>query len=169
MPKKGYKQTEEHRQKISKEKKGKKRSVEFKIKQSNLMRGNQRGVGHKVSEENKRKISLANKGNNYAKGAIRSKETKQKIGLANSLKIHSKGKKATNWKGGISWQYVQKTADRKKSDKCEICGESGRICFDHDHKTGKFRGWICSRCNSTLGFVKDNKELLQMMIEYLNK
>jgi hypothetical protein len=58
--------------------------------------------------------------------------------------------------------------------KCEICGALGNetkkgIVYDHNHLTGKFRGWICLRCNVALGMVKDNIEILQNLIEYLIK
>lgn len=51
---------------------------------------------------------------------------------------------------------------------CEICGKSGEtLHFDHDHITGWFRGWLCLRCNLTLGNVQDDVELLERMISYL--
>jgi len=34
------------------------------------------------------------------------------------------------------------------------------VCIDHDHKTGKFRGLLCGSCNSTLGFAKDDTNIL---------
>ncbi|MEK6881105.1 MAG: endonuclease domain-containing protein [Nanoarchaeota archaeon] len=88
------------------------------------------------------------------------------------------GAKNPLWKGGISKDYKsykkawkikdrERKAGRKKPENCEICGAMGGICFDHDHKTGTFRGWICRRCNLTLGFVKDSQELLFLMINYL--
>jgi len=58
-------------------------------------------------------------------------------------------------------------AGRNKPENCEICNRGGRICFDHNHKTGKFRGWICYRCNLALGLLDDNKTLLLNMINYL--
>lgn len=59
-------------------------------------------------------------------------------------------------------------AGRKKPDLCEICGEHHlRIVFDHDHATGLFRGWICDRCNKTLGHVKDNPNIFLKMAGYL--
>lgn len=68
----------------------------------------------------------------------------------------------------------ESVAPRKKPEQCEICGAFGKdlkkgLCFDHDHITGKFRGWICGRCNTTLGFIKDSTELLSAMIRYLEK
>lgn len=56
----------------------------------------------------------------------------------------------------------------EKPSICKICNRTGKICFDHDHKTGKFRGWICYKCNLTLGLVNDNKEILFKIIKYLH-
>lgn len=67
------------------------------------------------------------------------------------------------------WSKKEKLAGRKKSEQCEICGSMGKICFDHNHQTGKFRGWLCTQCNSSLGFARDNCEILQNMVEYLRK
>lgn len=55
---------------------------------------------------------------------------------------------------------------------CLICHKSGegrfnRLCADHDHRTGKFRGLICNQCNSGLGHFKDNPEFLRAAIAYL--
>lgn len=58
-------------------------------------------------------------------------------------------------------------AGRVKSKTCEVCGAGGRIFYDHDHQTGKFRGWICHPCNATLGFARDRVEVLQKLIAYL--
>lgn len=66
--------------------------------------------------------------------------------------------------------YVQKQeviAGRKKPARCEICGKTGAICFDHCHKSKKFRGWICSRCNHVLGCIKDSSKLLYKLANYL--
>ncbi len=59
-------------------------------------------------------------------------------------------------------------AGRPKPDVCEICGELNiRIVFDHCHKRGFFRGWICDRCNRVLGLVRDSPELLSLLARYL--
>lgn len=69
---------------------------------------------------------------------------------------------------------LEKQANRKKPEQCEICGAFGKdlkkgLCYDHDHKTDKFRGWICGRCNFVLGLVKDNSELLDALAKYIRK
>lgn len=60
-----------------------------------------------------------------------------------------------------------KEAGRPIPDQCEICDEQTKLVFDHCHKEGHFRGWICNRCNRTLGFVQDNIDILIKMKEYL--
>lgn len=60
-------------------------------------------------------------------------------------------------------------AGRPRQEACEICKEAGKTVFDHCHVSDKFRGWLCDRCNRTLGQVKDNTDILFAMIEYLEK
>lgn len=88
-------------------------------------------------------------------------------------------RKEVNWKGGPEKskqrakqkQLVsqENLAGRLKSEQCEICGAFDRICFDHNHETGKFRGWICMRCNIGLGMARDKVEILHLWIKYLEK
>lgn len=60
---------------------------------------------------------------------------------------------------------------RPKSLKCEIttCASPTRICFEHDHKTGKFRGWLCAKCNTILSYANDSPERLRALADYLDK
>jgi DNA-directed RNA polymerase subunit RPC12/RpoP len=60
--------------------------------------------------------------------------------------------------------------------KCAACGDKfdpeiikGKVCVDHDHKTGKLRELLCHRCNVTLGNVNDEVERLEKLIAYLKK
>ncbi|WP_442953996.1 endonuclease VII domain-containing protein [Parvimonas sp. M20] len=57
--------------------------------------------------------------------------------------------------------------------KCAICAgdisEKGKAYMDHCHTSGKARGWLCSRCNSGLGFFRDSPELMAKAIEYVKK
>jgi hypothetical protein len=58
-------------------------------------------------------------------------------------------------------------AGRLRPSRCELCNEAAKTVFDHCHTSGKFRGWLCNRCNRTLGHVKDSQELLRKMVDYL--
>ena len=57
-------------------------------------------------------------------------------------------------------EYDQMFEDQ--NGKCKICGteENGnkRFSVDHDHETGKVRGLLCYRCNTSLGWFEKNKD-----------
>lgn len=56
-------------------------------------------------------------------------------------------------------------------EKCETCGRPSvnnrALSLDHDHATGKFRGWLCQKCNAVLGFVDDSEDILINLRDYL--
>lgn len=62
-------------------------------------------------------------------------------------------------------------AGRPKPETCDVCSLPGDakvgIHWDHNHGTGKFRGWLCGSCNRALGLVKDSPELLRKLADYL--
>lgn len=41
-----------------------------------------------------------------------------------------------------------------KDDCCSFCGETQGLVFDHNHKTNKFRGWLCDPCNRAIGTLE---------------
>lgn len=58
--------------------------------------------------------------------------------------------------------------NRKKPDKCEVCYDTESIiCYDHDHATGNFRGWLCTRCNVAVGMAKDNPKILRNLARFI--
>jgi hypothetical protein len=71
-------------------------------------------------------------------------------------------------KYGINKKQVE-NAIKKQGGKCPICKVklTGDYHIDHSHKTGKFRGILCSYCNQALGQFKDNIESLENAIKYL--
>lgn len=62
---------------------------------------------------------------------------------------------------------------KKKTNICEICGGSNingkKLSLDHNHDTGKLRGILCDNCNLSIGLLKDNIEVLNNAIKYLEK
>jgi hypothetical protein len=59
---------------------------------------------------------------------------------------------------------------RQKPEACECCGQSTkRIVWDHNHKTGCGRGWICDSCNYALGHVGDSPARLLQLLKYLQR
>ncbi len=80
-------------------------------------------------------------------------------------------KKAANLKSnyGITIEEYT-TLVAQQDNKCAICGneQANKALFvDHDHKSGKIRGLLCSNCNFALGLLKDSYILCLKMSEYL--
>jgi hypothetical protein len=63
----------------------------------------------------------------------------------------------------------ERSAGRPRATRCEVCLSTIKICWDHDHVTGAFRGWICEGCNLALGAVHDNPDVLRALAEYLER
>lgn len=63
--------------------------------------------------------------------------------------------------------FKAKIKHKNKSLQCDICKKECKTFYDHDHTTGKFRGWLCVRCNFMLGYSKDSIETLKKAIKYL--
>jgi hypothetical protein len=52
---------------------------------------------------------------------------------------------------------------------CPLCLKRDVKALDHCHETGKIRGPLCIWCNTALGSVEDNIEILERMILYLKE
>lgn len=65
------------------------------------------------------------------------------------------------------------TPTRPRPAKCELCGginANGKaLSNDHDHQTGKFRGWLCNKCNTGIGKLGDTISGLMAALAYLEK
>lgn len=61
---------------------------------------------------------------------------------------------------------------RPETKLCECCkkppGKRG-LHLDHDHVTGRFRGWLCHKCNNSIGMLGDNIGGVKAAIEYLRR
>lgn len=59
----------------------------------------------------------------------------------------------------------------KSDGLCQICKRperrKRRLSLDHDHATGRLRGFVCSRCNLLLGDADEDAELLERAASYL--
>jgi hypothetical protein len=56
---------------------------------------------------------------------------------------------------------------------CAICSNecpTGKpLSVDHDHATEEVRGLLCHPCNTAVGLLRDNPELLEAAAAYLRK
>jgi hypothetical protein len=54
--------------------------------------------------------------------------------------------------------------------KCQCCGRTDRrMVLDHDHNTLCFRGWLCIKCNTAIGYMDDSIVSLEKAIKYLKE
>jgi hypothetical protein len=62
---------------------------------------------------------------------------------------------------------------KKQNGACAICNalppnnHKKRLSIDHCHTTGRVRGLLCDACNTALGLLKDNPDLMLKAISYL--
>jgi hypothetical protein len=61
-----------------------------------------------------------------------------------------------------------------QNNQCAICGTDAKefksaLGVDHDYKTNKIRGLLCTNCNMGLGHFKDSLTNLNQALEYLDK
>ena len=93
---------------------------------------------------------------------------RKKNGLDSWCKSCRSGyRKATRMPPGVV--DVESFTEARQLKECIICGETQKIqlSVDHDHKTGKVRGALCTRCNLGLGHFRDDPELLRFAALYL--
>jgi len=69
------------------------------------------------------------------------------------------------------WDYAR--AGKLAVQVCDACGgppdPKRGMHFDHCHKHGHFRGWLCRECNLALGNVRDDPARLLKLVAYLKR
>jgi hypothetical protein len=79
---------------------------------------------------------------------------------------------------GVPVAEIPALVEEAESGLCHICGQrpvdrgvqnkgAQRLQVDHDHVTGRYRGLLCTKCNTTLGLMDDNPEWLMTAAAYL--
>lgn len=56
---------------------------------------------------------------------------------------------------------------RRQDGMCATCSRESELVVDHCHVTKDVRGLLCGKCNSALGFVGENINILVAMVNYL--
>lgn len=102
-------------------------------------------------------------------------------GKSNNRKMYDKkhyAKNSSSWRDKQLMRTYNISLDQynrmlaEQNNKCVICNtmydQSGKsMAVDHCHTTGAIRGLLCKNCNTALGSVKDDINILQNMITYL--
>lgn len=104
---------------------------------------------------------------NLEKHRAKNRRTYQQIKARNPgwLRQRADSHKALRWK-----TKGYPTPTRPCPQLCECCGNPpGRkaLALDHDHVTGKFRGWLCGACNPAIGSLGDNYDGVLRALDYL--
>ncbi len=59
---------------------------------------------------------------------------------------------------------------QQQDNACAVCKETPvkqRLHVDHNHTTGKVRGLLCQACNTSIGKLKENPELIRALALYV--
>ena len=69
-----------------------------------------------------------------------------------------------------NWRSLPKPT-RPQPQVCECCGKENRraLALDHCHESGRFRGWLCDKCNLGIGKLGDTVEALERALAYLKR
>jgi DNA-directed RNA polymerase subunit RPC12/RpoP len=119
---------------------------------------------------------------NYAKRCNHCNSTTSLWGLLHKEKVKASRDKFIK-SGGARYGRLMKRYGITKNDydrtlkeqnyKCATCGAEvpkGRWSFfsvDHDHKTNKVRGLLCTQCNRGIGYFHEDVNVMQNVINYL--
>jgi hypothetical protein len=78
----------------------------------------------------------------------------------------------------VTVEFLESTF-KAQSGLCAICskpevnkhssGTTMRLAIDHCHKSNKFRGFLCQKCNQGIGMFLESQDLLKNAINYLEK
>lgn len=143
-----------------------------------------------VSEFNKR----GEKGNSRLRSHCKSCNYTYESTLKAKKKVHYKGqndkynvknasKRAQYYKDNKLKFRVAKygITEEDYNQMVEAQGNSCKVCYryfeevdrlstphiDHDHETGKVRGLLCLHCNSALGQLEDDEDIIESLLMYI--
>lgn len=71
---------------------------------------------------------------------------------------------------GISLLDYNRLMEKQKGT-CAICGKTPEqnqkmLAVDHDHKSGRIRGLLCSKCNLCIGYIDKNNMKIVSIFQY---
>jgi hypothetical protein len=84
-----------------------------------------------------------------------------------------KWKKAIPSKKRSEYEELYPRPQIGKAFDCPVCEKSiirqfhNDVVLDHEHLSGKIRGWICRQCNSSIGMMDEDIEVLKRAIKWI--
>ena len=105
------------------------------------------------------------------------KHRKQRLAYAAAYRAANREKlqkrrASPQWKAYMRAYCGLPEPTRPRPKRCEGCArppQKKSLCLDHDHLTGKFRGWLCTRCNLAAAMLADDPRLCLKLAAYLRK
>lgn len=106
------------------------------------------------------------------RGRVKSKRCRDKI------KATDPEKYKRQWRAWNLKKFYNLTIDdynemlAAQNGTCAICFQPpGNTNFhvDHNHSSGKIRGLLCSACNTAIGLLNENPEILKSALAYLDR
>lgn len=91
-------------------------------------------------------------------------------------KLPRRGPQLTAWGNYLKKKYGLSPDEYEslrslRNGRCDICQREPKsiseLHLDHDHVTGRIRGFICTNCNRGLGYFQDDQPRLIQAIAYL--
>ena len=103
----------------------------------------------------------------------------KKTWRANHRKKYPEKAKIRDFAGDL-WKHYRMTVEeyrrieKVQKNRCACCGKhksnfKRQLHVDHDHKTGKIRGLLCTQCNPGIGYFQHSVARLKMAIRYLER
>lgn len=102
---------------------------------------------------------------------LKANPNKVRLGIGRAAPKTRKRKKSQRTIDAARVREAAPKPNRPRPDLCELCfnPQKKRLALDHDHKTGKFRGWLCASCNLGIGLLGDTEERIRKAWLYLVK
>jgi hypothetical protein len=122
----------------------------------------------------KMKLRIVNESNHCSGCGVELTEENHRSGLRcrDCYKISHRNSKMKKQYGITLDEYNEMWASQKGC--CAICGthqneknDGKSLAVDHNHETGEVRGLLCVNCNTAIGQLKDDPELLLKAVDYL--
>ncbi len=55
----------------------------------------------------------------------------------------------------------------QQSGKCAVCQREAPLVLDHNHGTGAVRSMLCRQCNSAIGMLGDDPDIIAAAAQYV--
>ena len=67
-------------------------------------------------------------------------------------------RRRSGWGCRVAWNQYNNNSSLGygyRTGECVLCGKyTKKLVQDHNHENGELRGWICGKCNFTIGLIE---------------